>query len=149
MQYLDNAKAEISKDNALSQTRFYGEYARIYTKLGLVEQSNDYFDKALRYAGKINDPNQQKFCVLYIYLWKRLNYLNQEDSLRAIEKLIKVMPSAITYSKIADRFIEKKKQLDSADYYLTKATQTPDYAIVPVQGIVQFSYGNLFNAKRI
>ena len=43
------------------------------------------------------------------------------------------MPSAITYSKIADRFIEKKKQLDSADYYLTKATQTPDYAIVPVQ----------------
>lgn len=59
------------------------------------------------------------------------------------------MPSAITYSKIADRFIEKKKQLDSADYYLTKATQTPDYAIVPVQGIVQFSYGNLFNAKRI
>ncbi|HAY3505782.1 MULTISPECIES: tetratricopeptide repeat protein [Elizabethkingia] len=149
MQYLDNAKAEISKDNALSQTRFYGEYARIYTKLGLVEQSNDYFDKALRYAGKINDPNQQKFCVLYIYLWKRLNYLNQEDSLRAIEKkLIKVMPSAITYSKIADRFIEKKKQLDSADYYLTKATQTPDYAIVPVQGIVQFSYGNLFNAKK-
>ena len=59
------------------------------------------------------------------------------------------MPSAITYSKIADRFIEKeKKQLDSADYYLTKATQTPDYAIVPVQGIVQFSYGNLFNAKK-
>jgi len=114
-----------------------------------VEQSNDYFDKALRYAGKINDPNQQKFCVLYIYLWKRLNYLNQEDSLRVIEKkLIKVMPSAITYSKIADRFIEKKKQLDSADYYLTKATQTLDYAIVPVQGIVQFSYGNLFNAKK-
>ena len=62
-------KAEISKDNALSQTRFYGEYARIYTKLGLVEQSNDYFDKALRYAGKINDPKPTEvLCIVYLFV---------------------------------------------------------------------------------
>jgi len=149
MQYLDNAKTEMNKDNALSQTRFYGEYARIYTKLGLLDQSNDYFDKALHYAGKIKDPRQQMVSVLYLYLWKRFNFLSQEDSLQAIEKkLIRIMPSAITYSKIADRFIEKKTQLDSADYYLNKAVQTSDYAIVTVQGIVQFSYGNLYNAKK-
>lgn len=149
MQYLDNAKAEMNKDNPLSQARFYGEYARIYTKLGLLDQSNDYFDKALQYAGKIKDARQQEVAVLYIFLWKRLNFLNQEDSLRMIEKkLIRIMPSALTYSKIADRFIGKKAQLDSADYYLNKAVQTPDYAILPVQGIVQFSYGNLYNEKK-
>ena len=149
MKYLDNGKAEMNKDNPLLQARFYGEYARIYTKLGLLDQSNDYFDKALQYAGKIKDARQQEVAVLYIFLWKRLNFLNQEDSLRMIEKkLIRIMPSALTYSKIADRFIGKKAQLDSADYYLNKAVQTPDYAILPVQGIVQFSYGNLYNEKK-
>lgn len=72
MQYLDNAKAEMNKDNPLSQARFYGEYARIYTKLGLLDQSNDYFDKALQYAGKIKDARQQEVAVLYIFYGKDL-----------------------------------------------------------------------------
>lgn len=86
MQYLDNAKAEMNKDNPLSQARFMVNM-RIYTKLGLLDQSNDYFDKALQYAGKIKDARQQEVAVLYIFLWKRLNFLNQEDSLRMIEKI--------------------------------------------------------------
>ena len=35
------------------------------------------------------------------------------------------MPSAITYSKIADGFIDKRIQLDSAAYYLNKADAAP------------------------
>ena len=41
---------------------------RIYTKLGLVEQSNDYFDKALHYAGNIKDQTSRRFVYcIFIY----------------------------------------------------------------------------------
>nr|WP_305049537.1 tetratricopeptide repeat protein [Elizabethkingia bruuniana] len=57
------------------------------------------------------------------------------------------MPSAITYSKIADGFIDKRIQLDSAAYYLNKADAAPDYNSMAVSGITLFSYGKLYQVK--
>ncbi|ATL43359.1 tetratricopeptide repeat protein [Elizabethkingia sp. HX WHF] len=149
MHYLDKAGEEMKgSKNPLFQTRFYGEYARIYTRLGLQKQSNESFEKAIDYAKKIPNEKQKTFSLFSIYTWKRLNFLNQQDSLRNIEKkLIRIMPSAITYSKIADGFIDKRIQLDSAAYYLNKADAAPDYNSMAVSGITLFSYGKLYQVK--
>lgn len=147
--YLDKAKKEMNNnDNPLFQARIYNEYAKNYTRLGLLKQSNLNFDKAIEYAHKIPDEKQRTYLLFYSYTWKRLNFLNQIDSLREIEKKsLKIKISAITYTKIADRFIRAKTHLDSAEYYLHKALLAPDENIVAVQGLTRFSFGNLYSVK--
>nr|WP_305049539.1 hypothetical protein [Elizabethkingia bruuniana] len=64
MHYLDKAGEEMKgSKNPLFQTRFYGEYARIYTRLGLQKQSNESFEKAIDYAKRY--PTKSKRPFLY------------------------------------------------------------------------------------
>jgi DNA-binding CsgD family transcriptional regulator len=147
--YLDRAKKEMKgDDNPLFQARIYNEYAKNYTKLGMLSQSNINFNKAIKYANKIPDAKQKRYLLFYSYTWKRLNFLNQGDSLESIDKKsLKIMPSAITYKKIADHFIMNKKQLDSAEYYLNKARLAPDENIIAIKGITLLGFGNLYTVK--
>ncbi|QBA21009.1 tetratricopeptide repeat protein [Chryseobacterium indologenes] len=150
LKYLDLAKEEMKGlKNPLLEARLYNEYAKISTRLSLTEQSNLEFDKAIRYALKVPDEKQKNYLLFYSYTWKRLNFLNKKDSLISLEKKsLKYMPSGITYTKIADRFIQDGKHLDSADYYLKKARIAPDSNIVAVRGLIWFSYGNLYNVQK-
>ncbi|MCJ7932606.1 MAG: hypothetical protein MUW56_02960 [Chryseobacterium sp.] len=149
LHYLDKAKEEMKgSNNPLFRARIYNEYAKNYTKLGMREQSNINFDKALDYAKKIPDERQKKYLLFYGYTWKRLNFLSQQDSLHRIDqKTLKVMSSAITYSKIADHFIAGKTNLDSAEYYLNKALTAPDEKIIAIKGITMMGFGKLNTVK--
>ncbi len=151
MLYLDKAKKEMKYDlSPLSQARLYSEYAKIYTRIGMLDQSNINFNTAIDYAGKIPNENQRNISLLYIYTWKRLNFLKDQDSLKYIDrKLLKLIPNSITYCKIADRYIENKIHLDSASYYLNKAmVMIPGNRSLPMKGMALFSYGKLYNVKK-
>ena len=147
--YLDKARKEMgNNDNPLFLARIYSEYAKNYSRLGMTNKSNEAFDKAIHYAMDIPDKKQKKYLLFYSYAWKRLNFLNNPDSLRNIEKkALQIMPSGITYAKIADRFIKNKANTDSADYYLNKALLAPDSNVIVIKGMTLFSYGNLYNVK--
>ncbi|AZA53207.1 tetratricopeptide repeat protein [Chryseobacterium sp. G0201] len=147
--YLDKAKEEMGDDNnPLFSARIYSEYAKNYTRLGMLDKSNTFFDKAIQYTEEIPVEKQKKYLLFYIYTWKRLNFLAHPDSLRSIDRKALInLPSALTYTKIADRFIENNVRLDSAEYYLNKACSAPDRNFILVEGITLFSYGNLYAVK--
>lgn len=147
--YLDKAKETMGgNDTPLFWTRIYSEYAKNYTLLGMLDKSNTFFDKAIQYTEDIPIEKQKKYLLFYIYTWKRLNFLNKPDSLKSIERKTLInLPSGITYTKIADRFMENNIHLDSAEYYLSKATTAPDRNFILIKGITLFSYGNLYAIK--
>ncbi|KMQ69655.1 hypothetical protein ACM39_00915 [Chryseobacterium sp. FH2] len=147
--YLEKAKTEMgTNDNPLFLARIYSEYAKNYTRLGMIDKSNIFFDKAIQYTEDIHVEKQKKYLLFYIYTWKQLNFLDKPDSLRNIERKALVnLPSGITYTKIADRFIENNVRLDSAEYYLNKALFAPDRNFILIKGITLFSHGNLYVVK--
>jgi len=148
--YLDKAKKMMEDNNLkdpLLMARLYSEYAKNDTRLGILNKSNDTFDEAINYAYRISDHKQKQYMLYYCYTWKRFNFLNNQDSLQKIDKiLVNMMPSGVTYAKIADRFITHRK-LDSAEYYLSKASGAPDKNFKGIQGLILFTYGNLYNIK--
>ncbi|WP_326984012.1 hypothetical protein VUJ46_05565 [Chryseobacterium sp. MYb264] len=148
--YLDKAKEQIREsgsDDPLLQARLYSEYAKNYSRLGMVSRSNLTFDKAIAYAEKVTNEKQRDYMLFYCYIWKRVNFLSDKDSLKSIDrKVVNIMPGGITYTKMADYFIEDKANLDSARFYLDKAMQAPDKDMIGVKAMTLFSYGNLYNA---
>jgi len=148
--YIDKAQAELGDDDdPLSHARIHTEYAKNYSRLGMKDQSNLNYDKAIHYAYSIKNEKQKKYMLYYSYVWKRLNFLNQKDSLRVIDrKALAIMPNAITYSKMADEFVNNRVHIDSAEYYLKKAFAAPDKDIVGVRGMILLSSGNLSYVKK-
>ncbi|PKF74493.1 tetratricopeptide repeat protein [Chryseobacterium sp. PMSZPI] len=151
LEYLDKAKKELKKVNSpLLTGNLYNEYGKNYTQLGLLEQSNAAFNKAEYYIKKLTNDQQKKAILFYNYSWKRANFvrMKNQDSLQDIErKMLVVKPGTLTYTRIADGFIAKKKHLDSAEYYMNKAVLNFNTARNTEKAIALFSYGDLHNVK--
>lgn len=148
--YLDKAKVEMEGMNdPLLEARLYSEYAKIDTKLGLLEKSNENFNKAIEFSNKISNEKQKNFLLFYTHIWKRLNFMNQKDSLIVLEKKsLQYMPSGIVYTQIANRFIKSKSHLDSAEYYLNKALAAQDSSILAIKGLAWYGRGNLSYVRK-
>ncbi|UWX61448.1 tetratricopeptide repeat protein [Chryseobacterium oranimense] len=151
LEYLDKAKKELSSISSPFLTaNLYNEYGRNYTRLGLFGQSNTAFNKAEQYIRKISNEKQRKFLLFYNYSWKRTNFIRAKDvdSLHHVEKkMLAIMPGTLTYTRIADGFIDKKIHLDSAGYYMDKAILNFNTASISEKAVALFSYGDLYNAK--
>ncbi|UKB86300.1 tetratricopeptide repeat protein [Chryseobacterium sp. MEBOG06] len=143
--YLDKAKGEINEvKNPKLLSRLYNEYGRNYALLGLSDQSNRNLDKGIDYAKKIPDLKQKNYQLYYSYAWKWFNFdkLHQIDSLNSMQrKSLQVSSEPIVFVKVAYKFIKNKTHLDSAKYYLDKASNSVDKYPVEQKGMTLMNYG--------
>lgn len=121
LEKIEDAVAETEKPRLKS--RYYSGRAVNYSLLGMYVSSNEYLNKALRYAERGTNKEKKKKNLYLCYSWKLLNFkeLKIPDSIRAMEKkCLALSPEPFLYASIAERFLDEKKHLDSAEYYLNK-----------------------------
>jgi len=150
--YLDKAKSEISKaKNPYLQTRLYNEYGRNYSLLGLFVKGNEYFNKAINRAQKIPNKEEKNHQLYFSYTWKWHNfeYLKEMDSVYSMQKkCLEITQEPIIYVKAAGRFIDQKKHLDSAEYYLTKAVPLFEKSPADQKALTLLLFGDLYKEKK-
>jgi tetratricopeptide (TPR) repeat protein len=126
LKYLENAETELRKiKNPTLCARMYGEYARNYASLGLLDQSNTSLDTSIYFAQQISEKKEREKLLYFYYTWKIANFeeLHATDSINsALKKRSKLAIQPLTYVYMAENFIKNKK-IDSAEYYLNKAQQ--------------------------
>jgi len=148
--YLDKARSEIKKlKNPKLFSRLYNEYGRNYSLLGLSDQSNKNLDKGIEYAKKIPDLKQKNYQLYYSYAWKWVNFdkLHQIDSINSMQrKSLQVSSEPIVFVKVAYKFIKNKTQLDSAKYYLDKASQSVDKYPLEQKGMTLILWNPLYGS---
>ncbi|SHL88062.1 hypothetical protein [Chryseobacterium polytrichastri] len=150
--YLREAQKE-SKEikNPILISRLYNAFGVTYADLGLFKESNKNLNAALKEAEKISNQQQKISFTTYSYSWKWYNFtmLNEIDSMQvARNKCLQLLEDPITYAQAADWFIEKKKNLDSAEYYLRKSMDLAKKSkIVTEISTPLLVYGNLYAAK--
>ncbi|PKF72282.1 hypothetical protein CW752_16455 [Chryseobacterium sp. PMSZPI] len=152
IEYLNKAKEILRNDNTVPSLKAYlfNEYGKNYSRLGLFEQSGRSFNLSQEYINKIPDQKQKVYYLSLNYSWKRQLFfeLKATDSMLSVEKkMLQIDPGIISYTRIADRFIEQK-QPDSAEYYMNKALSFSDKATAREKAIAWFSYGDLYTVKK-
>lgn len=150
--YLKKIENDIDEINSPRlRSRYYSTYGENYSLLGMYELSNKYLNKSISNAEKILDQKKRKKNLSVCYSWKLLNFkaLQISDSIKATEKkCLAISPSPFLYTSITERFLNEKKHLDSAEYYLQKASEIADNFTVYDKGIVLFYYGRLYSEKK-
>ncbi|WP_155844963.1 tetratricopeptide repeat protein [Chryseobacterium daeguense] len=150
--YLDKAKSEISEvENPYLQTRLYNEYGRNYSLLGLFAKGNEYFNKAISKARKIPNQKEKNHQLYFSYTWKWYNfeYLKKMDSVYKMQKkCLEIAQEPIIYVKAAGRFIDQKKHLDSAEYYLEKAVPLFEKSPADQKAMTLLLFGDLYIEKK-
>ncbi|AZA77965.1 hypothetical protein EG359_11355 [Chryseobacterium joostei] len=124
--YLQKAEAlyyTFDDDPALL-TAFFAAYAKNYQELGLIGKSNESFDKALKEALKIKDEPRKRNRLHYIYGSKAINFglIGYNDSMHYyVHKAYQILPRVVEATNLTSYFLENKKNLDSAKFYLHEA----------------------------
>lgn len=139
--YLQKAEAisyTFDDDPALLSA-FFAAYGKNYHELGLIEKSNESFNRALKEALKIKDKQRKRKRLHYIYGSKAINFglIEYNDSMYYyIHKAYKILPRVVEATNLTSYFIENKKNPDSAKFYLDEAevllknsTETFDYLV--------------------
>ncbi|WP_144428906.1 tetratricopeptide repeat protein [Chryseobacterium sp. StRB126] len=111
-------------DDPALLSAFFAAYGKNYHELGLIEKSNESFDKALKEALKIKDKQRKRKRLHYIYGNKAINFglIGYNDSMYYyIHKAYKILPRVVEATNLTSYFLENKKNLDSAKFYLREA----------------------------
>lgn len=126
-------------DDPALLSAFFAAYGKNYHELGLIEKSNESFDKALKEALKIKDKQRKRKRLHYIYGSKAINFglIEYNDSMYYyIHKAYKILPRVVEATNLTSYFLENKKNPDSAKFYLDEAegllknsTETFDYLV--------------------
>ncbi|WP_415326409.1 tetratricopeptide repeat protein [Chryseobacterium sp. MMS23-Vi53] len=153
MTYLDDIAGDVKFVNDPHVwSMFYARYAKIYAEFGLFEKSNRNFDKALDYLKKYSVIRSKKQIAFFIYTnkWSNFEEMGKIDSAYKMRmKCLWINPNdPFVYGNIAGNFLQNKKNLDSAEFYLKKAQfylYSRSYPSVRA-GILQ-KYGDLYKAK--
>lgn len=126
-------------DDPALLSAFFAAYGKNYHELGLIEKSNESFDKALKEALKIKDKQRKRKRLHYIYGSKAINFglIEYNDSMYYyIHKAYKILPRVVEATNLTSYFLENKKNPDSAKFYLDQAegllknsTETFDYLV--------------------
>ncbi|MET3536133.1 tetratricopeptide repeat protein [Chryseobacterium limigenitum] len=151
LKYLENAETELRKiKNPTLCARMYGEYARNYASLGLLDQSNASLDTSIYFAKKISDRKEREKLLYFYYTWKIANFeeLRDTDSINStLKKRLKMAVQPLTYIYMAENFIKNKKT-DSAEYYLNKASQMSGDFSHYQKSMTLLTFGKLHTAKK-
>ncbi|MBB4807877.1 DNA-binding CsgD family transcriptional regulator [Chryseobacterium defluvii] len=151
MYFLEMAERKLNSYNdANLRTRLNIVYGKNYSALGLKRQSNERLNRAIRFVGKISDPEERKKRLYLIYTWKRTNFVKMQmmDSvLRMERKSLQLSPNPELYAEIAERNLYDKKP-DSAEYYLGKALSSCQKCPVRQKASVLMSFGKLYIEKK-
>ncbi|MCQ9635666.1 hypothetical protein MP478_00975 [Chryseobacterium sp. WG14] len=149
LSYLFAIEDEEINDLVLKST-FYNELGRNYSHLGLYKQSNAYFDKAIKYANQVNVKKKRDVLLYFAYAWKLGSFeeLQINDSVQSMQKkCLSLSPEPLLFITIADRYLKNKK-LDSAEYYVKKASLLINkYPIFQKSIMLQF-FGKLYSEKK-
>lgn len=150
--YLEEAKSEISKTkNPYLYARLYNEFGRDYSLLGLFGKGNENLDKAIGYALKVSNQKKKKHQLYFSYTWKWYNfeYMKKMDSVYSMQKkCLEIIQEPIIYVKAAGRFIDEKKHLDSAEYYLNKAIPLFEKSPADQKALTLLLFGDLYTEKK-
>jgi tetratricopeptide (TPR) repeat protein len=149
LNYLDYVEAK-SFDDAELKSLLYNEYGRIYSQLGLHKQSNRYFNRAIKFANQITGIKKRKNLLYFSYAWKLGNFekMQKPDSAAFMQrKCLKLSPEPVLFIKIAEDYLQDRN-IDSAEYYLKKASLIIDKYPVFQKSILLRSYGRLCNEKK-
>ncbi|WP_449397818.1 hypothetical protein [Chryseobacterium wanjuense] len=124
-------------------------YGRNYYGLGLYEKGISSFNEAIRHAREIKDEKSRDKQLYYIYEWKRSSFelLGMKDSARVMEHKCMKSPIPMLFIEIAERHMASKK-LDSAEYFLNKASILAQPASIEAKSNVLRGYGELYLAKK-
>lgn len=151
LKYLENAETELRKiKNPTLCARMYGEYARNYASLGLLDQSNTSLDTSIYFAKQISDRKEKEKLLYFYYTWKIANFeeLRAVDSINStLKKRLKMNVQPLTYVYMAENFIKNKKT-DSAEYYLNKASQMSGDFSHYQKSMTFLTFGKLHTAKK-
>lgn len=124
--YLQKAEALFSEydDDPVLVSALFAAYGKNYHELGFIEKSNESYDKAIREALKISDKQKKRKRLHYIYGSKAVNFelIQDNDSMYYyIHKAYKILPRVVEATNLTSYFLEKRKNQDSAKFYLDKA----------------------------
>ncbi|WP_292009027.1 hypothetical protein [Chryseobacterium sp.] len=151
--YLERAENKMDKNtNPRVIAKLYAIYGRNYTSLGLIEQSNSNLSRAIFHARKIENKKQKERYLYVIYTWKINNFEASQpdsDSINYFQKRrLELSPQPLTYVHIAEQLLKKKK-IDSAEFYLNKASNLHDgYRISYQQSMTFVGFGKLYTQKK-
>lgn len=152
LKYLEKIENEVEEtEKPRLKSRYYSGRGVNYSLLGMYESSNEYLNKALRYAKKGSNKEKKNKNLFLCYSWKLINFkeLKIPDSIKAMEKkCLAISPNPFVYAGIAERFLDEKKHLDSVEYYLQKASDITDKFPIYDKGVVLFNYGKLYTLKK-
>lgn len=152
LKYLEKIEKEVEETKSTRlKSRYYSGRGVNYTQLGMYESSNEYLNKALRYAKESGNEEKKNKNLYLCYSWKLINFkeLKVPDSIKAMEKkCLAISSNPFLYAAVAERFLDEKKHLDSAEYYLKKASVIADKFPIYDKGVVLFNYGKLYTLKK-
>ncbi|GAA4166822.1 hypothetical protein GCM10022217_41210 [Chryseobacterium ginsenosidimutans] len=154
LKYLGLAEAELKKINEdYLKTLLYAEYGREYNALALFQLSNENYDKAIILNKNVINKSRRDKLFHYIYASKVKNFeaFNQSDSIYAnLQKAYHIIPAPITAANIANYYLERKKNADSAAYYLAAATHTLETKTFPLfdKMVVYMNYGEFYTVQK-
>jgi len=152
LKYLEKIENEVDEtEKPRLKSRYYSGRGVNYSLLGMYESSNEYLNKALRYAKKGSNKEKKNKNLFLCYSWKLINFkeLKIPDSIKAMEKkCLVISPNPFVYAGIAERFLDEKKNLDSVEYYLQKASALTEKFPIYDKGVVLFNYGKLYTLKK-
>lgn len=149
-QYLKLAStiAHEINDNFVS-AKLYHEYGQMNYVIGLTNTALHYNSKAIYYGKKLDE----KGWLLGNMYEQRADFfrtVNKDSSLIYYHKGFDVDPSALNSSLIGDYHLEETKDLDSAEFYLSRAItliKKKEYQTVR-PGIIYAYYGKLLVEKK-
>lgn len=152
LDYLEKAEKELGHDNDPElRSRLCSGYGRNYASLNLYNDSNLELDKAITLAKKIIDKKIRDRRLYLGYSWKLYNFQQMEisDSIKFYEKKsLAISTDSYIYNSIIRRFLEEDKNLDSAGYYLIKASAIINTSSTYAHGLTLFNYGRWYGEKR-
>lgn len=151
LKYLENAEDELKPTkNITLRAKMYGEYARNYASLGLLDQSNNSLNTSIYFAKQIPDKKKREKFLYFFYTWKLTNFeeLGEKDSIKyVLKKRMELATQPLTYIYIAENFIKNKKT-DSAEYYLNKASQLSGDFSHYQKSMTLLTFGKLYTEKK-
>lgn len=132
------------------ETRLNLIYGRNYYALGLYKQAIERFNRAGKIAYSIDKKKERDQRLYYVYDWKRttFNKMNMLDSAQAMENKCLRMPefNRSIYVALAEKNIKNKK-LDSAEFYLKKATMLSKKGVLEGRAEILQVFGIFYNEK--
>ncbi|KPH13836.1 hypothetical protein [Chryseobacterium sp. ERMR1:04] len=151
LKYLEDAEEILRQiKNSKLCAKMYGEYARNYASIGLLDQSNSSLNTSIYFANQIPDKKEREKMLYFFYTWKLTNFeeLGEADSIRnTVKKRMELAIQPLTYVYTAEIFLKNKKT-DSAEYYLNKASQLSGDFSHYQKSMTLLAFGKLYTQKK-